>query len=406
MREEIAQADRKFHVRRALAAWRKAGLIDPGAEAAAAAGYADDRVRTSRVFRVLFCVFTWIGIWTAYGVGLAFLSIGGMSFESGISFAIIHIVLGGAVLTVAELLISTRRFRRFGIEEACAWIGSSFLVGGGIRCLSQIFVPGAPFLLVAGAWMCAALSALIIWRWATPGMGVVATSALFVGLSQLPANQLLIFVASAVLAWPLAELSVAAHISPEVRRRFGEAFVVAVLALYSAVHVEGLDRRLFRDIQLGSASGLFGLSSSLPEKSAWVPLAFVLTIVLPLGLLLVGVRRRLRAAIDLGLLLSAASFATIVARLHLEPYWLVLVVSGLALMTFALIGRRWLASRAGNEWRGLTALALVDDRDSLGTLEVVATLATFSPAARDLPARGFERGSGGDFGGGGASANF
>jgi uncharacterized membrane protein YgcG len=50
-------------------------------------------------------------------------------------------------------------------------------------------------------------------------------------------------------------------------------------------------------------------------------------------------------------------------------------------------------------------LPLAEDRESLQTLEVAATLAAFTPAARQVEAVGFE-GGGGEFGGGGASAKF
>ena len=82
MRVEIAAADRQFAVRRAAGAWRTAGTIDAAAEAAIAALYPDDRVRTSKIFRVLFFVFTWFGFSTASGFGLVFLSAAGMEWES------------------------------------------------------------------------------------------------------------------------------------------------------------------------------------------------------------------------------------------------------------------------------------------------------------------------------------
>ena len=98
MRAEIAAADRNFAVRRAASSWRKAGEIDAGAEAAIAALYPDDRVRTSKIFRVLFFIFTWFGFSTAYGFGLAFLAGVGLRWEDVGAFAFVNMVAGAATL--------------------------------------------------------------------------------------------------------------------------------------------------------------------------------------------------------------------------------------------------------------------------------------------------------------------
>ncbi len=260
MRREIAAADRQFVVRRAASAWRKAGKIDAAAEAAIAALYADDRVRTSRIFRILFFVFAWFGFSTAYGFGLVFLSAAGLDWNDTAVFAAVNMLTGVAVLAATELLTGKMKLRRFGIEEACVWIGSSYLLGGGLWWLLEGFDAGFSLLLVAGSWVTAALATLIVWRWATPGMGAVAALAIFAALSQAPANHLLWLLVAGLLAWPLGTLSIAAHVSPEQRKRFGEAFVVFVAMFYFAVHVAVIEARLFTlaqwidDDQLGPSA--------------------------------------------------------------------------------------------------------------------------------------------------------
>ncbi len=403
MRGEIAAADRRFEVRRAIAAWRKAGLVDLSAEPALVAAYADDRVRTSPIFRALFFVFTWFGFSAAYGSGMAFLAAAGMGWERSTAFALLHMLAGVTALVAAEWLTGGRRLRRFGIEEACAWIGWGYLLGGGLWWLAKGFDFGFEALLITGAWAAAALASLIAWRWATPGMGAVAALALFLALSQLPANQLLCLLVAGVASAPLALLATAAHISPEHRRRFGEAFLVVVLMFYVAVHVVVVEGRLFAEIRLGDGGRPANLGHGV--SPAIVALSLAAMVAVPLLLLLAGLWRRFRPAIDLGLLLAGATGVTFAVRWSLAPLWLRLILEGAGLGVLALYVRRALARRVGGEWRGLTGLPLAEDRESFRTLEVAATLAVFSPAARAVEAKGFE-GGGGEFGGGGASAKF
>jgi len=117
MRPEIALADRRFEVRRAATAWRRAGEIDAVAERAIHALHADDRVRATPVFRALYFVFTAFGFWTAHGLGLAFLAALGLDWNRRIAFA--GLVLGtGLVLAAAvEALTGRWRLRRFRVES-------------------------------------------------------------------------------------------------------------------------------------------------------------------------------------------------------------------------------------------------------------------------------------------------
>ena len=400
MRLEIVAADRRFEVRRAATAWRQAGEIEPETEKRIAALYPDDRVRTTRVFRALFFVFTWFGFTTAYGLGAAFVMSATSGWERMEGFALFHLVAGAILLAVAEALHSTRRFRRFGVEEACAWIGVSYFTGGGLWLFNSLAEPGNRVLLGLGGWLVAGLAALAAWRWGTPWTGYVATAALFLALSQTPLNQLAWLVVALVSAWPLAYLSMAGHVSPEGRRRFREAFVVVTLAGYFALHVEVIERRLFAHLLATPPVAV------LPPLPQWLLCASLVAMaVMPMIWLGVGLARRHRPAIDLGMFLLLISAVGLVDRLDLEPVWLALLVGGAALILAALALRAALGALPGAEWNGLTASALAEDRASAGNFETVAILAAFAPTARPLEEKRFT-GEGGEFGGGGASAKF
>ena len=347
----------------------------------------------------------WFGFSTAYGFGLAFLAAAGMGWDNGGVFGFVHMVAGAAMLGVAEVLTAAKRLRRFGIEEACAWIGWSYLLGGGLWWLEGVFDLGFRPLLILGAWGAGGLASLIVWRWATPGMGAIAALGLFVALSQLPANHLLWLLVAGLGAWPLGSLSIAGHISPEHRGRFGEAFVVFVAMFYVAVHVTVIEERLFAHLRQLGRMLWSGGGTGDAASSTVVGLSLAAMVVVPAVLLALGIQRRFRPAIVLGFLAALASAVSFADRLDLHPVWLVLLAGGALLVGVAIVARTFFSRRPGAEWRGLTALPLAEDRESLQTLEVVATLAAFQPAARELEAEGFA-GRGGEFGGGGASAKF
>ncbi len=175
------------------------------------------------------------------------------------------------------------------------------------------------------------------------------------------------------------------------------------------MHVAVLEARLFTlarwidDDQLGR--GARQALAGIPVGATAVGLSLAAMVAVPVALLWLGMRRRFRPALVLGLLAALVSAGSFADRLDLGPVWLVLLAGGAVLIGAAMMARRFFSGRPGAEWEGLTALPLTEDRESLQTLEVVATLAAFSPAARRAEAGDFE-GGGGDFGGGGASAKF
>jgi hypothetical protein len=402
MRTEIAAADRRFEVRRAATRWRKAGLFDEATEQAVAASYADDRVRTTRLFRVLFFVFTWFGFTSAFGLGSAFFFALFGENTGAVGWAVLHLLTGLVLLFGAELLHTQRRMRRFGVEEALVWIGLGDTIGGGLYLLFHLFEPSIHWIVAIGGWASATGATLVAWRWGTPWTGYWAAIGLFVALSQAPASHLIWIVASLALAWPLAHLSIAGHISPEGRRRFREAFVVTSVAAYIAFHILVVETQLFG--VLNGSRRFF--DSAAPVPPDWMLLLSpILMVALPAVWIGAGLARRYRPAIVLGMLMMLATATTFVLRARLQPAWLVFLVSGLVLIALALLLRRLLAARAGAEWRGITALPLADDRESALDAETLAALVAFAPSARRVEAEGFV-GQGGEFGGGGASAKF
>lgn len=404
MRPEIALADRRFEVRRAATAWRRAGEIDAVAERAIHAMHADDRVRATPVFRALYFVFTAFGFWTAHGLGLAFLAALGLDWNRRIAFAGLVLGTGLVLAAAAEALTGRWRLRRFGVEEALAWLAWAYTLGGGLWLLAETIDLDVRGLVVAGGWGAAALASGLAWRWAIPGSGFVAAAGLYVALSQAPANWLVWMLVSTLAAWPLGVLALAPHVAPEHRRRFREGFLVTAAALYVGVHVEVFEHRLFFWLRGAGLSGAPG--EPLAPPLGLLVASELAMLAIPAALLTAGLRRRFRPAVDLGLVLAAETVASLVARYGWRPLWLVLILAGGALLAATMVLRRALERRAGGEWAGWTARELPEDRDSLEAVEIAATLATLSPAARPVEKPPDFTGRGGEFGGGGASGTF
>lgn len=402
MRPEIVAADRQFEVRRAATLWRKAGEIDAATEQSIARLFPDDRVRTTRVFRVLFFFFTWFGWSSAYGLGSAVFLAALGNLQGSDVFAAFHLVSGLVLLVVAEVLHTNRRLRRFGVEEAAVWIGIGYVVGGGLWLFHRLADPSTAWMLGLGAWAVAASGTLAAWRWGTPATGFLAACGLFVALTQLQASHLAWMTVALLSAWPLAHLSMAAHISPQGRRRFREAFLVVSVAAYLACHVNVVEFRLFQRLRAAAWSG----GAEPPPAPEGIVLASLAAMaILPLVWIGFGIARRFRPALDLGGLLLLATVASYAFRARPQPEWLFLLAGGVVLVTAALVLRRLFIRLPGAEWRGLTALSLAEDRGSAAAIETLAVLAAFAPAARPLEKPGLEV-SGGEFGGGGASAKF
>ena len=127
---------------------------------------------------------------------------------------------------------------------------------------------------------------------------------------------------------------------------------------------------------------------------------------LPVAVLAWGLRSRRTFLIDTGIVLTALSLVTLRHYVHLAPLWVVLTLSGAALVALALAGERRLRRAPGGEFAGFTADPLFSDERRLHALEVVPVVAAFTAAAPGQAAEDKGLGRGGRFGGGGAGEKF
>jgi len=397
VRPEIRAADESWEVLAAARAWHGAGAIDDAELAAIRARFVDDRRRSRPGFRFLFFVFTlfagqaaWAFVMTLVGVALA----GRHELVLAGQLAVLAAFAAGG----AEWATTAQRLRRFGVEEGLVALGLGWAGGAIVLSLGALDLRDWPALFL-GAGAFAVVAAGALWRWATPLTGLLAAGALFAALYALPGARWLWIVAGAVVAWLSWRTSVDARVGPAHRRRADEILVVAVLALYAAVHVAGLRSDWFGWLRRESH-----LTSDVPEL--WRAAAWTAMAALAATLLALGVARRDRLALSLGALVGVVTAVSAIDALDLEPVWLLLVAGGLTLIAAALVLRRIFASRAERIAGGFTDRALYEADGDRSFVELAATLVALSPAPRPSePPPGFA-GEGGDFGGGGASARF
>jgi hypothetical protein len=388
VRPAAAAAARRYAVRRAAAAWRHAGAIDAATEAAIAGRYPDDRVRIGPALRVLLFGFTLLA--TSSFLSLAF------PFFFGSERLLWLPLLVAAVLLAAATEVATGplRLAGFGIETALALETVATFATACFALIEPRELAMGPKITLLVALVGAAAAAAA-WRWGGAHFALAAAGAAFFLLARPPGARLLWIAAAVALAPLLHAATRSPRWAPPHRRAAGAGLLVALAALYLAVHLGSFDARLVE---------AFGARD---EATRVIPRAVAIagTALVPPLVLAWGWRRRDRLILVAGGLLAVASVTTFCVYRRPAPTWLLLTLGGVALVAIALALRRWLDAGAGGERAGFTAAPGHDAAAGLGALETAATLAALAPQAA-APETTRVTGQGGEMGGGGASSGF
>lgn len=387
MRNAAIVADRRQAVRDEAREWLRSGWIDQGAFEKIEQLYPDDRVRTGPAFRILFFVLTLAAI-VAF-LGALYSQIGRTQTIAAVAF-----IVGGICFGAAEYLVNEFRRREGGIEAAVTVAAlANLIVGVTILLieswgLSNHYAPIVLFLIV-GLLLCAAA-----WIWGYWVYAALSSAMIFFSISSMSCGRLLYLVVAVAACVFLFPLHNSMRLAPSLRKSVLAFLAVTVAAAYAGSNVFLLDQHFL---------GRFPIYSSeyFPR-----PLSIVLTGLLPCIVLAIGFVRRQRLFMVIGFGLGLLSLATLRAYVHVAPAWIVLVSSGVALMIFAGVLRRFLDSSSNHERNGFTAQPLTDPPGKYRGAEIITTLGTMTPRGSSLSEpSGFEGGDGG-FGGGGASGKF
>ncbi|MFN7940035.1 MAG: hypothetical protein U0X73_00430 [Thermoanaerobaculia bacterium] len=398
MRPEIVAADRRFEVRRAAASWERSGAIAREVRQGIDGLYADDRVRTSGWFRLLFFVFTCVAAQGALGFFGFFLGVFDQLLRS-VTFLACLVLASGAVMAVlTEVFQGRLRLRRFGVEESTGWMAVGGVTSGLAMLVFDHLEPGWRIATTTTGAVAALFATLAALRWGLPLAGAVAGAAAFVTLAPCPFGRWLWIALALPLAFALERAAESASAAPAHRVRAREAWWVALAALYLALHVASVEIGWF------DTDRLFDFTHAASRTA--VTLSWTAMIVLPLLLIATGIATRRRPRLDAGLLLATATGATAIFKLRPQPLWPTLLVLGLVLVGLALALGRWFRRAPERTIRGWTSEALFEDGERAAVLEMAGAVVALSPRAREAPPDDRFAGKGGEFGGGGASSDF
>jgi hypothetical protein len=394
MRRDSASWERAAEVREAAERWLRVGAIDRSTHEAIRTAYPDPCVTPSAVWRALTA-----GMVTAVIVcTLGALWIAAQPGETGL--ALLLLVFAGASVIATERLEASPRLARRGVAGATSFWAAVFVLAGLGLLLHDSSRIGIDRALDAVVLASVLVWGAGCWRWGNPLFAAFSAISLFLFLGRLPHGRVLWVLAGSALAGLAARRVDAPSWAPSHRRAAMVLVVTGMVAAYVAVNVYSLDQQFLEELR--------GLA---PRRIAPAPGLFVLTAVataaLPLVILVWAWRSRRTFLLDTGVALLALSLVTLRHYVHVAPLWVMLTLSGAALLALALGLERALRRGPGGERAGFTADALVSDERRQQILQTVPVVAAFTPAAPAAVAEdeGFA-GRGGRFGGGGASEKF
>ncbi len=403
MRADAALADRNGSIRAAARSWHKAGAIGEETLKAIEAAVPDDRARVGPVFRVLLFLFTVFAaqavfgfVWLVFGTVVSTFSRGQETL-----FAVMAIGFGIGLAVLTEFQIGRLKRSQGGTEAGTSFTALGFILAGLAWC---VFEPlnldneiGIPLLL----GIAAALLAMAAWRWGYPIYSAAATASVLAALTYLPGGRILWIVLPLVAAPFLVRLSDSARLPPALRHGCTAALLVAMVALYAAIHLGSFDLGALEVLRRDFAH--LGPASRSPLLRQ---LSIAATILVPIVFLAIGIRTRRYVFLPLGIGTGTASLVTLRVYVHVAPLWVVLTGSGVALVAVVFGLRRFLDSGPGKERGGFTTDPLFEDLARQRLLEAGAVLASFTPDARTVHEEPKYTGGGGEFGGGGSSSEF
>ncbi|HEV7505341.1 MAG TPA: hypothetical protein VGS07_10550 [Thermoanaerobaculia bacterium] len=398
MTPDCERADRYAAVRAAGRSWLHAGAIDEATLKTIEAAVPDDRVRLGPVFRLLFFIFTIIAVTSVLVFLVMVLQI--ENSGSGGLVALFTFVAGAGLAVATDIQIVRMRRSQGGIEAATSLLAISYLMGSLAWCILQYFHALEVHGLVVLCFVGAALAAAAAWRWGYWLYAGTAAVALLGALAGLPHGRLSWIVLPLVAAPFLLRLSESPRLPPSHRSSFTAVLAVALVGLYVAVHLGSWDWQWIEKI----GGGARVMRPAHRDALWWLSVAA--TALVPLVLLGLGIRGRRYLLLILGAGTAVASLVTLRWYVHLAPLWIVLTASGALLVGLVLGLRRWLDAGPGKERGGFTVEPLFQDLARQRILEMGAAVVTLSPEARNLHEEPKFEGGGGQFGGGGSSADF
>lgn len=394
MRLTSAAWERAAEVHEAAQGWLRVGAIDEPTDSAIRGVFPDPCVTPSAVWRVLTaCVVTAVILCAFEAFSIAYR-------PGGTGHQVLLFLFAGASLVAADLLEASPRFARRGAAGAASFLGVGFLLAG-----FGLFLVDTLKMRFDDALDAALVASFLAWaagcrRWGSPLFAALSAVSLFLFLGRLPYGRVLWALVGVALAGVAARRLDEASWAPSHRRAAAVLVVAGVVAAYAAVNVYSLEALLLEDL------GRFAARRIVPSRGL-VVLSALATAVVPPAVLAWGARSRRTFLLDTGIVLLALLLVTLRHYVHIAPLWVMLTLSGAALVVLALAVERALRRAREGDIAGFTAAPLFSDERRQHALQVVPVVAAFTSAAPGPAAQEKDfTGGGGKFGGGGAGEKF
>lgn len=389
----------KIHIRREAKAWARSGLITE-----AQLGFINGRTahglnQTNVFFRILFFLFTSIGVLAA--VGLYFWS---FKIRGTAALAASALFFGALSYGTAEFLVRRKSFYRYGIEEALALCSVPLVCWGILTAIplhsySQgLYDTSAALLFSAAAfWIYRRFGFLY-----AAAISIAAASAVPFLLDLPPAAE------KAVLALALAlVLLTGIRAEKSETRDFARDRIEALQAILLAGIYLALNLRLhlLGSTWFGDRGPLHDPCAGYPPLFYWATYGFAF-LVPALGLWH-GIRARKRMVINASLVLTLLTLATNKDYLGFSHYAWDPAILGAAMIVAAVALTRWLKGGQGEARNGFTARSLVKPEDhGISLADIGAAAIPGMAGAPPKPPQADRPFEGGMSGGGGASGTY
>jgi hypothetical protein len=389
MRKYDSQLEKNIRLERLVREWTRSGLLETSQRDGILRSVEFPVRRTNLFLRLILFGFTLLLI-----VAAVFLVAKVLGIESSDdAVAVLCLVAAGASLVMAELLVSSFDFYRFGIEEAAACSAACLAAvgAGNLASTGDGFLVG----LIVGA-LCAFGIYLRFGYVYAALASMICVSAIPFQFHLSESSERILAAASLAVLWAIAHWR---------HRVYGDEYPGDEVRTIAAIGWLGL--YAFLNVYLSPDVFFFAIR---PDASAtmfyWF--TYVMVWVLPAFGLLLAVRRKDRPMFDVSIATALVTLITNKSYLHGVRHPWDPIVFGVLLIGVAVLVKRWLDGADDGHRDGFTSKRLLSsDKRRVGVVSAAAFV--FQPGVKagssSPPEQRFDAG-GGRSGGAGASGSF
>lgn len=393
----LPDQEQNIYLGREAETWHRSGLID-GKQLSAVYKALDISLRrTNLFFRILFFIFTGLGLGAAAGLLVWMMESSG---DAVVALVILFCAL--VCYIAAEGLVRKVRLYRHGLEEALAMAAMILSLSGFLIAIDDLNLEHG--LVSGGACLILAASACLIYlRFGYLYAAVIGTISLCAipfqfSLPHATERLILLLMLCASLALWLYRDGKATLDYKKERCTLMLACHLAAVYLTVNLHVAGLIGSFIE----GAGTGHFR-PDAFPPALYWA--SYVLTFLLPATAIYAGIKSRRRCILNIGLAMSVATLATNKSYLGLPRYAWDPAILGLVAVGLSLLLTRWLNAGPEKKRSGFTACAILKPEDhGMTVADAAAALTPYAIEAGRSPGPGATDAylEGGASGGGGA----